>query len=99
MSRITMSAASFSAASAATRLASWAVLLRRSSPLPTRISLARALAVKPFHCDEGGDRVGYETGRVVATGDRVADRRRGEVDGLHLELDDIRARRRRSGPG
>ena len=43
-----MSVASFSAASAAIRFASWAVLLRRSSPLPTRVSLARALAVQPF---------------------------------------------------
>src|SRR6476661_5934870 len=99
MSRITMSAASFSAASAAILLASWAVLLRRSSPLPTRISLARALAVKPFGGDEGGDGVGHEAGRILAARDRLADRGRGQIDRLHLELDDIGARRRRSWTG
>ena len=88
-----MSAASFSAASAAIRFASWAVLLRRSSPLPTRVSLARALAVKPFRGDEGGDRIRHEAGRILAARDRLADRRRGEVDRLHLERDDVRARR------
>src|SRR4249919_1822324 len=99
MSRITMSVASFSAAIAAIRLASWAVLLRRSSPLPTRVSLARALVVEPFRGDEGGDRVGHEAGWILAAGDRLADRRRGEVDRLHLELDGIGARRRDPGPG
>src|SRR5436190_227319 len=98
MSRITMSAASFSAASAATRFASWAVLLRRSSPLPTRISLARGLGVEPFRSDQGGDGVGDKAGRVLATEDHLAYRRRGEVEGLHLQLDDICAPRRRSRP-
>src|SRR6266480_3727868 len=97
MSRITMSAASFSAASAAIRFASWAVLLRRSSPLPTRVSLARARAVQPFSGDEGGDGVWHKVGCILAAGERLADRGRGEVDRLHLEVDD--ARPGRGGPG
>src|SRR5690242_15880055 len=91
MSRITMSVASFSAASAAIRFASCVVLLRRSSPLATRTSLARALPVQAFGGDDLGDPGGHEIGEILAAGDRIADRGGGEVDRLHLKRDHIGA--------
>src|SRR5690242_3679591 len=93
MSRITMSVASFSAARAAIRLASWVVLLRRSSPLATRTSLARTLAVQALGGDERGDRLRHAVAQLLAAANGLPDRRRGQVDRLHLQRDDVRAGR------
>src|SRR6185503_7533722 len=93
MSRITMSVASFSAARAAIRLASWVVLLRRSSPLATRTSLARTLAVQALGGDELRDRLRHAVAQLLAAANGLPDRRRGQVDRLHLERDDVRSGR------
>src|SRR6476646_952197 len=99
MSRITMSAASFSAASAAIRFASWAVLAIPSKPLPTRVSLARALTVEPFRCDHRRDGLGHRIPQILAAADGLPDRGRGEIDRFHLERDHIRAGLRGAGTG